>query len=156
MVAALTATSACVELSGIETPPVTFTYSKDFDQSRLVPGMTRAFRTYAPPESASKSAGDEIKGAQCTMKSKELEASFVTPALIDMPTIRGKPSALEVTCRANGKSVTRVQEPFKPHTIIVGDPVSMLVSNIVTAAVTAGSDKWSYTSSDSHIAFIMD
>jgi len=154
--AVLAVLSACDQGLDIETPPATFTFSKGFDQSRLAEGVAIPFRTYEKSDSASKQTGDEIKGARCTLKSKELETSFVTPALVDMPVIKGKPSRLEVTCSANGKTITRVQDPFKPQTIVVGDPVSMVVGNILSAAVTAASDWWHYVDGQAPVTFVMD
>ncbi len=154
-VAALAVLIGCDPGSDITNPPVTFSYSEDFDQSRLLESAEIPFRTYATPAGGGKAASDEIRGANCLLKSEEFEARFVTPAKVALPVIKGRPSPLKVTCVADGIEITRTQDPFKPQTVFVGDPAAALVATIVSVAVTAASDRWYYIHGEPTIVFVM-
>lgn len=147
----------CAHTADITTPPVEFEYADRFDQKRLLDqGTELPFRAYAKPEQGQGQKGPEIVGARCQMASKEFKAAFSTPAKITMPVIRGKPSVLTVACTANGKTTQRSQRPFKPQTVVVGDPVTAVVGTLIGAAVAAASDRWHYVSQQTEIPFVMD
>jgi len=134
----------CQGTSDIESPPVSLAYKNGFDQSRVKQGAVFAFRTFVPSESTDSKELKEIKGAKCKINSQEFQASFVTPALVQMPVINGKPSVMHMNCVAGGKKGSRNFAPSRPQTVFVGDPLSMVLANLASAAVTAAVDRWSY------------
>ncbi|MEL7255759.1 MAG: hypothetical protein AAGL23_16410, partial [Pseudomonadota bacterium] len=147
----------CADVSDINTPPVEFEYAEQFDQKRLLDqGTELPFRAYAKPEQGQGQRGPEIVGARCQMTSQEFKAAFSTPAKVTLPVIRGEPSVMTVACTANGKTTKRTQRPFKPQTVVVGDPVTAVVGTLIGAAVTAASDRWHYVYQQTELPFVMD
>lgn len=138
--------AACEANTDIETPPVAVTFKPGFDEKRKREPIITAVRAYLSQAEGDSTPATQVSGARCKLESREFEVVVTTPALVEMPTIKGKPSNLSVTCKGGDKRGTLVFEPFKPHTVIVGDPLSMLVGNIASAAVTAASDRWFYAS----------
>ncbi len=136
--------AGCDTNADITSPPVAVAYSKNFDQTRLKAGAPIAVRTFLPREEGSSEEPVEVKGASCELKSQEMHASFITPALVELPSFKGKPSIMHISCKAGDKAGAGNFNPGKPQTIFVGDPVSMVIANLASAAVTAASNRWAY------------
>lgn len=154
---AFTLLAACDPGNDIEAPPATFAYSKNFDQSRLSESTPIPFRTYAAAKPGEGQTGEEIRGARCELTSKEFHTSFVTPAKVALPVIKGKPSVMKVTCAAGDQKITRYQAPFKDHTVFVSnDLLTAAVATIVSVGVTEAVDKWHYFSGEPTIRFVME
>lgn len=158
---ALVATAALVFLAGCEantdiaTPPTDVTYKPGFSQKRVDHTLKTQVRAYLP-KTAQFSDPEEVKGASCRLDSKEFSATVVTPAFVNLPVIRGKPSPLTVSCAGGNRKGRNTFPPFKPQTVFIGDPITMLVGNIASAVVTEASDRWQYATADKPVvgAFI--
>ena len=87
--------TGCTQYSEVTTPPVTVT-SKHSSTHERVKGFTEpVFRTVVKEGNKT----TEAKGLKCTIDSAELKASFVTPAKVRIPTLKGKPTPLYISCK---------------------------------------------------------
>ena len=137
--------AGCASTSGIQGPPVDVTYREGFDQSRLKwAAYPIVFRSY---ENVSKDDQPELRelvNSRCQLNSNEFQASFLTPASVNMPVIQGQPSVAVLRCVNGPKSGGRNIVPFTDRKVFVGDPVTMLVGNIA-AGIAASRQQFIYS-----------
>ncbi len=103
-----------------------------------------AFRSYVKINENGEDQLGEVAGAQCQLKSKEFQATFRTPARVFLPVVQGRPSVAQLSCKAEGKSGLGKVAPFTERTLVIGDPLTMVVGNIASG-IAASRDLWIYS-----------
>ncbi|MCK4713501.1 MAG: hypothetical protein KAT26_11545 [Marinosulfonomonas sp.] len=86
----------------------------------------------------------EVSGARCTLKNDVFNTSFVSPSTIRIPTIKGKPRPMRVTCAINGNSGYKDGTPHRRGKIVTGTGRVGVLATLVSAAVVAGIDLWEF------------
>ncbi|WP_458876620.1 hypothetical protein [Arenibacterium sp. CAU 1754] len=92
----------------IETPPQRVAFSSKTAQSNVDKFSTSAFRVTR--KEGSKDV--EIKGVACSIRGTGYSARVITPALVELPTYRGKTDPIQVSCSASGISVAETVQPY--------------------------------------------
>jgi hypothetical protein len=139
VLAALSTLGACANYTEITTPPVTPKIKHASVNERVLGFSDFDLRTVDAKDSQK-----EIVGATCTLDSAELSARVTTPARIHMPQLKGKPTALKIACTAGSSKGALSLEPHLTGTAVGGPSAAGLVAAIVTSAIVASQDKWSY------------
>lgn len=140
-IVALGLLAGCDVNADITTPPVAVEFSEGFDTERVLRTMPISFRTYAKGENGKLK---KFAGANCRIKSQEFQTEFATTSFVEMPVIKGRPSILNVSCKAGDKQGSTDIKPGKPRAMFVGDPLAMAIANLASVAITAASDQWYY------------
>lgn len=99
--------SGCMSYAPIETPPQKVAFSSQTAQTNVDSFSTSAIRTIR--EEGKKKV--EVKGAACKIRGTGYSARVITPALVELPTYRGKTDPVQISCNAAGMSVAETVEP---------------------------------------------
>ena len=138
--ASLFVLTACQPGSDITQKPVNFTMKNEASAKRIVKHNDLDVRTYV--RKGSKHV--EIKGARCNMESAEMSATFITPATVNFPVFKAKPTRLRIDCVANDSKFSQTVIPKMDGTAIgAASPVGLLAA-VVSTAIVAGRNHWSY------------
>ncbi|WP_421704445.1 hypothetical protein [Aliiroseovarius sp.] len=86
----------------------------------------------------------EVVGARCTLDSAELSGEFVTPAYVRLPTMKGKPTPLHISCTTGEQTGTRKVDPALQGVAFGGASPAGLVAAVVSTAIVASADNWGY------------
>ncbi|UWQ48409.1 hypothetical protein K3722_10875 [Leisingera caerulea] len=100
--------SGCMTYAPIETPPQKVAFSSQTARTNVDSFSTSAVRTIR--EEGKKKV--EVKGAACKIRGTGYSARVVTPALVELPTYRGKTNPVNISCAAGGMSATETVEPY--------------------------------------------
>jgi hypothetical protein len=132
--------SACQEGAPITQRPVSFTMKNQTAASRVVRHTDVTIRTY-------KKEGNkriEITGATCDLESAEMSARITSPAIVNLPVLKGRPTRMNIECGANDLSFTKLVSPQLNGTAVGGASPAGLLAAVVSTAIVAGRDQWSY------------
>lgn len=99
--------SGCMSYAPIETPPQKVAFSSQTARTNVDSFSTSAIRTIR--EEGKKKV--EVKGAACKIRGTGYSARVITPALVELPTYRGKTDPVHISCDAGGMSVAETVEP---------------------------------------------
>ncbi|WP_293573503.1 hypothetical protein [Phaeobacter sp.] len=86
----------------------------------------------------------EVVGARCTVESAEFKAAFTTPATVNVPVFKGRPTKAYVQCNGGAQSGTTIMTPALNGTVIGGNSAAGLLTAAITAGIAAGRDSWSF------------
>ena len=126
--------TACQVPHDIEQDPIDLALLDKQNTPPVIGKSNLAVRTFLD------NGGDEpveVSGAACTIRSSQFRADFQSPAWLNMPTTRGAPKPLKLTCRANGKSASLDLPPVQIITS-VGVNTGELLSSLVATAIVGG------------------
>ncbi len=148
------ALSACMEHAEVTAPPVTVSLkTPDVTTSRVHGFKELTFRTHkvldkekqkATGGVASSSNLQEIVGARCTIESAEFTATFITPAKVNMPTLKRRPTKAYITCTTGSQNGQETLTPALNGTVVGGASAAGLLMAAVSAGIAAGRDIWSF------------
>lgn len=153
LIAGLGAIAGCTNFAEVTTPPQPVAYSSAAVQQATTKTNDTTFRSFAPGETENK-AGDELIGASCSMQGSGFGASFVTPAIVQMPQFKGAADPISVRCSANGQTGSNDVKPINltlaaiqqstGQTSLLGILVEAAFDGIATAARNPLNDKFGY------------
>ncbi|MBY6138185.1 hypothetical protein KUV26_01935 [Leisingera daeponensis] len=86
----------------------------------------------------------EVVGAKCTIESAEFKAAFITPAKVNVPTLKRQPTDAYVKCATGSQSGDATLAPMLNGTVVGGASAAGLLAAAVTAGIAAGRDVWSF------------
>ena len=101
--------AACTSYTEVTSPPQEVTFSSTSAQTASTGVSNATFRT-----TQSDADGDnemEFSGASCAIDGSGFKASFVSPAIIKLPTYTGAADPLTVRCNAQGVAKSEVVAP---------------------------------------------
>lgn len=87
---------------------------------------------------------EEVTGIPCTLSSVEFDVTFVTPAKIYAPVIKGQPSSVYASCEGEGYKATETFEPSLQGVGFGGPSVAGLVAAAVSTAIVVGRNEYAY------------
>lgn len=146
---------ACMNHVEITSPPVSASIKNPSINSSRVTGYKKvSIRTFALKEGAtlkdtggvpSHSNSEEVTGARCTLESAELSASFVSPAFVNLPKFKGKPTDLHISCTLAEQSGSTDVAATLDGVLIGGASAAGLIAAAVSSGIAAGRNNWTYT-----------
>ncbi|KIC19295.1 hypothetical protein [Leisingera sp. ANG-DT] len=145
---------ACMQSAEVTTPAVTAALKNEGITAPRVQGYKElTFRTHVilDKEKLEATGGypssdnmQEVTGAKCTIESAEFKATFITPAKVNVPTLKRRPTDAYVKCAAGSQSGEKTLAPILNGTVVGGASAAGLLAAAVTAGIAAGRDVWSF------------
>ena len=112
-----------------------------FDAARIVSQDRMIVRTFT----SASADRQEVAGARCRAISGEMSVEFITPAVLRIPRITGRPSDLLIRCRSWIGNGQRVIAPSHPdHDLPFSNPVMMLAAGVLATGVNQWRNQWTY------------
>ncbi len=140
-VGALVVLAGCAESIAVTQPPVDLGV-KPSSAERQIFGFTEpVVRAYIKEDGNRK----EVAGARCKMDSAEFAGSAITPAMVRMPIVKGRPTAMNITCTTPKYSGTTRFTPSLQGTAVGGASTAGLVAAVISTAIVAGRDRWAFS-----------
>jgi hypothetical protein len=90
-------------------------------------------------------ASREVRGLTCHLRSDQLTATVVAPGKVAFPTVRGRPSPLQITCSDDTFSGTTMLQPGVTDLKISAPYVPGMSSAALKAGVENPATLWVYT-----------
>jgi len=128
-------TSAGVAEASIETAPSTVRSFTEGEQKNRV--------------------GEEIIGASCDLRGNGFDASFITPAILQLPRFQGAADPVNLRCTAQGKTGDQESPPVNwtleriqqssGQTSLLGVMMEAVVQGVATAARNPLNDEYGYS-----------
>ncbi|MEM8978994.1 MAG: hypothetical protein AAGD04_05885 [Pseudomonadota bacterium] len=132
--------AGCTETAEITAPPQQVSYISPDVKERFVRNKEVTLRTFI----GKGSDREEVVGASCQVQSAELRGTIVTPSKIFVPVLKGKPTSLNVSCSKEELTGSRTVEASLEGTAVGGPSAAGLLAAVVSTAIVAGRDQWSY------------
>lgn len=147
----LLALAGCMASVPVTQPPVNVAV-KSSSANRPIFGFTEpVVRSFIKEDGNRK----EVAGARCKLDSAEFSTTLITPSIVRMPIVKGQPTAMSITCNtANLAGATR-HRPSLQGTAVGGASTAGLVAAVVSTAIVAGRDRWSYGTNGSALSVEM-
>ncbi|OED47818.1 hypothetical protein [Leisingera sp. S232] len=146
--------SACMQNAEVTGPAATASLKNQGVTLPRVEGYKElTFRTHVilDKEKLEKTGGHpssdnirEVVGAKCTIESAEFKATFITPAKVNVPTLKRRPTNAYIKCAAGGRSGEETLAPILNGTVVGGASAAGLLAAAITAGIAAGRDIWSF------------
>ena len=132
--------SACG--ADISSEPVKFALKPGVDPAFIATTVTKPFRTQVVDENGSHIRQED--GVTCVLESKELKATLVTPAKVEFPITRGRPSPIHMRCLSEDYMAEGVMYPGLSGPIVVGPSLVGVAAAVVSAGVADARDRWAF------------
>ncbi|MEQ8291682.1 MAG: hypothetical protein RIA08_05690 [Roseovarius sp.] len=126
----------------ISSEPVKFAVKPGVDPAFIATTVTKPFRAQVVDENGSHIRQED--GVTCVLESKELKATLVTPAKVEFPITRGRPSPMQMRCLSEDYMAEGVMHPGLSGTIVVGPSLVGVAAAVVSAGVAHAQDRWGY------------
>ena len=142
------ALAGCMQSVPVTQPPVNVAV-KASSAERQIFGFTEpTVRSFVKEGNTRK----EVAGARCTLDSAEFRTSLITPAIVRMPIVKGRPTSMRISCDAGSMKGAKQFNPSLQGTMVTGTGTAGLVATVVSTAIVAGRDRWSYGTNGSVIS----
>ncbi|UTS80444.1 hypothetical protein [Phaeobacter piscinae] len=148
------ALGACMQNAEVTAPPVTVALKNQSATAPRIQGYKElTFRTHVvlDKEKMKATGGQpssanmrEVVGARCTVESTEFKATFITPAKVNVPVLKRRPTPAYVQCNAGEQSGRTMLKPELNGTVVGGASAAGLLAAAITAGIAAGRDNWSF------------
>ncbi len=145
--AAATALTGCVPDEPVQQQPqgVSFATKAGFDTSRIIGRETVSIQTSIPQKRGIATWEKALPGSTCTAESNEIiVANFTTPAQVVLPVVRGRPSAMRITCQNGAVSGGIQRQPILIESNASANSAleqDNIVAGIIVGAVRAGQER---------------
>ncbi len=140
LVATVAVLSACVKPVEVTQPPATMALKNANFAQRVVAYREPVLRTYTKVDGKQ----SEVSGLRCVLDSAELKATVITPVVVRVPTFKGKPTALRISCEGGALAGETVINPQISGTAVGGASAAGLVAAVVSTAIIASRDQWNF------------
>jgi PBP1b-binding outer membrane lipoprotein LpoB len=134
--------------SGVEitTPPVEVKFTDSTAANSIAGYDAVKVRTWAEVDGSKA----ELQGVPCDLKGIGYQARLNTPAIVTLPVYQGHTRPVTVTCTYNGRSVSKVQEPYNDTTaqrttMLGGGLLGLVISAAVESSRDTGADRYLYS-----------
>ena len=87
----------------------------------------------------------EVAGVRCKLDSAEFAGTVITPSYVRMPIVKGKPTAMNISCASSELAGTTRFQPALQGTAVGGAAAAGLVAAVVSTAIVAGRDRWGFS-----------
>lgn len=146
--------AGCADFVDVPTAPQPVTFTSERAKTAAKTFTQSEFRFVQSTERGV-SDDKEVVGARCVMKGDGFGATFNSPAILMMPAYVGDAGSINVTCRANERSVAqdfkpvnvtlqRIQQAPVPGVGLVGALVTAAAKGIATSARDPLKDEFNY------------
>lgn len=154
--------AGCMQPEGYPQPitaaPAKIAAKRGFQADRITQQRPVTVRTFVALDEKGKQL-QEVPGAKCVVSTPELQARVVTPQQLQLPTVKGKPGPMSVSCERGAQKGVQTLTARLPVTSTsvagTGSGAAFAVGLIATVAINAAlqnkamkDDEWTYMATD--------
>ncbi len=145
VIAATSIVGCTPEEDAAQTPTaVMFATKAGFDQTRILGTDTVSIQTSTPRKRGIATWSEVVSGSSCVADSAEISVSFVTPAQVMLPVIKGQPSPLTISCTNGAQSGAIRKQPILIESNESGNSVftqDSIVAGVIVGAIRAADER---------------
>lgn len=148
-----TSLAACQNFAEVTTPPQPVNFTNAGVAQAAIGLDESTVRSFTQGERSDK-VGSEIVGANCNLQGNGFDATFITPAILQMPNFRGAADPVNVSCTVQGKTgsyqsnavnltLQRINQS-SGQTSLLGLAIEAAVQGVASAARNPLNDEFGY------------